>query len=1219
MKLMNKNRIRSSIICLLLCMVSTSVFGITIKDYGELPLGGYLEKSYQFSSIHPHEMGYAYFSLSENARIDFSYPYVPGLARRVSVWERYGKRRSFGTYYDPSILKGTICLPPGDYEFHIDCVYTSSEKSYSFLFALKASNLKPGDILKEPLDSGDWEKEPSYGQDPMPGITTSRSYLREKQMLSEDGLNSIEKVSYFDGIGRPVQTVYSGFTPSKDDFVDFTDYNSRGLVWRQWLPIPVSSTNSAFVNNLPAKSASIIGDKVAFSKKRYELMSINRLSHISGAGEEFKYKTVDVEYGYNNNEELRCLDYRVSGDKIIQQGFCAQGTLEVERRKDEDYHISYIFKDRMGRVILERLMDRSESYDTYYVYNPGGDLSYVLPPAIDGDLSTTSLDRYAYRYRYDGLHRLIEKKLPGKDPILYTYDNADRLIFQQDGNLREKGQCLFVLPDAMGREVISGICRNDFSSSIDTLVNTAFDVNGGNLRSGYSFNHISSPQLMTIKYYDTYDYLELSAIRSHADSLRYVSLDGYGIRYERSSSPIISAYGKLTGMRVFSPDTGDEIITSYYYDDKGNVVQQHSTNHLGGYDRNYFAYTFTGKVLRKMHSHSVPEKQLLSEYYFYTYDHAERLISVNHHIGNNPSVVLSKNEYDSFCRLGSEFIHNGLVKTDYSYNIRGWLTGIHSNLFTQTLHYTDGHGYPCYTGNISSMEWKSASDALMRGYCFTYDDISRLENASYGEGNRLNENRDRYNEMISYDKMGNILELVRSGQISSTKYGQIDYLKMKYDGNQLQSVSDQATDSVFGKGFEFKDGSDLDIEYFYDANGNLTKDLNKKIAEIAYNYLNLPSKIRFENGDSISYVYSGDGTKLRTRHIINGLVNTTDYCGNAIYENGVAKLLLTERGYITLSDTVYHYFLQDHQGNNRVIVDQNGTVEEENHYYPFGGVFAHDGDVQPYKYNGKELDRKNGLDWYDYGARMYDAALCRWHSMDPLAEKYYNWSSYAYCLGNPIMYVDPNGTFTSPYYTTNGQFLGVDEYGFTGNIYITDKEVFDKNSRNGIANSKNIQGDKNTILMKDKLLTSAAESHIYTDVLKKSADTRLDMSQLYNGEVSIVENVVRKGDEFIGKGYNNPDGHRYAPKYNQSYVNGKIRVTVEQGSNQHDLYMVESIQNYLGVHEYYGHGIMNWSTRKTHWKCYNAQLHHPTFQKLPKYQQNEIRQRNREFYINRNN
>ena len=88
--------------------------------------------------------------------------------------------------------------------------------------------------------------------------------------------------------------------------------------------------------------------------------------------------------------------------------------------------------------------------------------------------------------------------------------------------------------------------------------------------------------------------------------------------------------------------------------------------------------------------------------------------------------------------------------------------------------------------------------------------------------------------------------------------------------------------------------------------------------------------------------------------------------------------LLTGQGYITLSDTVYHYFLQDHQGNNRVVIDQNGLVEEVNHYYPFGGLMASSfGSVQDYKYNGKELDRKNGLDWHDYGARMYDAAIGR--------------------------------------------------------------------------------------------------------------------------------------------------------------------------------------------------------------------------------------------------
>ncbi len=96
---------------------------------------------------------------------------------------------------------------------------------------------------------------------------------------------------------------------------------------------------------------------------------------------------------------------------------------------------------------------------------------------------------------------------------------------------------------------------------------------------------------------------------------------------------------------------------------------------------------------------------------------------------------------------------------------------------------------------------------------------------------------------------------------------------------------------------------------------------------------------------------------------------------------------MTEAGYVSLSDGKYHYYLQDHQGNNRVVVDQNGNVEETNNYYPFGGMFASTGNVQPYKYNGKEFDGKKGLNWYDYGARHYDAALGRFMTVDPMAEK----------------------------------------------------------------------------------------------------------------------------------------------------------------------------------------------------------------------------------------
>ena len=190
------------------------------------------------------------------------------------------------------------------------------------------------------------------------------------------------------------------------------------------------------------------------------------------------------------------------------------------------------------------------------------------------------------------------------------------------------------------------------------------------------------------------------------------------------------------------------------------------------------------------------------------------------------------------------------------------------------------------------------------------------------------------------------------------------------------------------------------------------------MTDIQYNCLNLPSRIELENSNVISYLYDADGIKLRTTHIIRSDTTVTDYCGNVIYENGAFVKLLTEAGYFTLGDSKYHYFIQDHLGNNRVVVDQSGNVEEVNHYYPYGMSFAEGtfADKQPYKYNGRELDRKNGLDWYDYGARMYDVALGRWHVVDPMTEKSYVWSPYVYCKNSPLSRVDIDGMYD---YTVN--------------------------------------------------------------------------------------------------------------------------------------------------------------------------------------------------------
>ena len=234
----------------------------------------------------------------------------------------------------------------------------------------------------------------------------------------------------------------------------------------------------------------------------------------------------------------------------------------------------------------------------------------------------------------------------------------------------------------------------------------------------------------------------------------------------------------------------------------------------------------------------------------------------------------------------------------------------------------------------------------------------------------------------------------------------IDDLTYTYSGNQLTRVDD-ATGNAAG----FSNGASTTNEYVYDNNGNLTKDSNKGITNITYNVLNLPSTVTFSDGSTITYSYAADGTKLRTVHTISGTTTQKDYCGNVVYENGSQKLLVTEEGYVDLSASTptYYYYLKDHQGNNRVVINSSGTVQETNHYYPFGGVFASTGNVQPYKYNGKELDTKKGLNWYDYGARHYDATLGRWFVVDPLAEKYYSSSPFVYCGNNPINYIDFNG------------------------------------------------------------------------------------------------------------------------------------------------------------------------------------------------------------------
>ena len=133
------------------------------------------------------------------------------------------------------------------------------------------------------------------------------------------------------------------------------------------------------------------------------------------------------------------------------------------------------------------------------------------------------------------------------------------------------------------------------------------------------------------------------------------------------------------------------------------------------------------------------------------------------------------------------------------------------------------------------------------------------------------------------------------------------------------------------------------------------------------------------------------------------------------------------RFFATSSGVETRYYIADHLGSVRVIVDDNGEVIERNDFYPFG--LRWNNDAAPiadnrYRYNAKEEQAFLALPYIDYGARMYDPKYnIRWNSVDPLAEKYLYLSPFAFCGNNPIENTDSNGLQYDKYYNSLGYLI----------------------------------------------------------------------------------------------------------------------------------------------------------------------------------------------------
>lgn len=907
--------------------------------------------------------------------------------------------------------------------------------------SVKSLRLTVNELVCEPyrIETINASSNKNYIVTITPLDASDQASFRDGKLTIGRNARALVNIDYYDGLGRPEQSVQVGITPNKKDLVTLQEYDGFGRESNMWLP-GYGSGQGAYTApatvKTSAKTSALNNDQNPYSHPVYENSPLNRVQQQFGAGSLWHDNEKAVEYQRHTNStsaDYICAYYYLMGDHLKKEGNYANNQLFAEKTFDEDGNWSVTLTDKLGRTILHRAFNNMP-YDTYYVYDDFGNLRYVLPPIASSMLqgnkvhliSSDAIIKYAYVYKYDHRNRCIEKKLPGADWMYYVYDKADRLILSQDGEQRQNSQWAFNKYDAFGRVLISGVyseskTRAQLEEEFKETV--VAETKGGNY--GYTWNYMpraAYTNTLLVNHYDDYEHL-LNQETKFRNNLDYAAKSGYGKRYENGTA---SAKGLLVGTRVSLLDRSAEIVTAYYYDDMGRVVQKKATNYSGGFDREYYAYDFAGNVTQKLHEHTTSTNaSVVSELYTYAYDHAGRLTETRHKLNSGNEVVLAKNEYDELGRLKeSKSAGQNNLKNTYSYNVRSWMRGVTNPLFSQTLTYNEGSN-PLYNGNIRCSDW--TYNGANRTYNYTYDKLSRLKKAEF-TSDHVNDRYSEYNTEYNYDLQGNILSLKRNKYWTTTV---MDNLSMSYNGNQLTKVTES------GDVLEGYTGANtaLEAEYFYDKNGSLKEDKKKGATYAYYSYNNMPQYVSVNHTYTkglTTYKYTADGQKLMQRHFhdprnvvqpASGTVFTESdfsgsgmekkeirYEGNLIYINGALDKILTANGYI--KGGKYYFYLRDHLGNNRAVADQTGTVVQRTDYYPFGLPFpyAEGEDVQPYKFGGKEYDTMHGLNLLDFHARAHNPELGgRFNRIDPLAEKYYSISPYVYCGNNPVNAIDLRG------------------------------------------------------------------------------------------------------------------------------------------------------------------------------------------------------------------
>jgi RHS repeat-associated protein len=833
-----------------------------------------------------------------------------------------------------------------------------------------------------------------YGNIPLNYVRTWDATAPEQDdnNLPSKSLRDVKQTTvYLDGLGRPLQTIVRkgslttdpvnpGSSSAAVDMISPVVYDVLGREQYKYLPFASTATDASkntglFKSNPFQQQVSFYNTQLsgqtgetnvgtdnlnwAYSKTVFDGSPFDRVAQNFAAGSSWVGNNVGagVTYEINVTSEVRIWNISGSGLVIpVSPGWYDAGMLYRTFATDEHGKRLVEYRDKEGKIILKKveikasgsavIASHTDWLNTYYVYDELKNLRFVIPPKAVDLLSTgwtfgttvfNSSDiakELCFVYDYDQYNRISLKKAPGAAEVYMVYDQRDRLVMMQDGNMRASNTWLVTKYDELNRPVENGTWISP-SSQATHQVNALTTYPYPATSSGY--------ELMALTHYDDYVSIPggLTATFDNSWSAHFNSTYDAPPDYAQQQTVSTHTRGLVTWTQIKILGTvSDYIYSLNIYDDKKRVIQVKTKNSTSGTDLLTTQYNWSGQPLiivtkTEKAGALAQTSEVITKW---TYDDLGRVLKIEKKLRNTlvnsnawtAYTTIAENEYNALGQLKKKKLGTKpgapagtpLAKLENEYNIRGWLLAINKGYITASSNSDQYFGLelgydknaslgtfsPQYTGNISGTIWKAEGDQQKRKYDFTYDPASRLTGADFnqyvsGTGSSATFNKSANIDFsisnLTYDANGNILTMDQKGlKLNSSSL--IDQLGYTYqtNSNKLLKVIDGNTGADNGKLGDFKDGANGSDDYNYDVNGNLTLDNNKAISSITYNHLDRPTVITVTGKGIITYTYDAAGNKLKKVTQENGatvfhtgtnyttnITTTTLYLGDGVYES----------------------------------------------------------------------------------------------------------------------------------------------------------------------------------------------------------------------------------------------------------------------------------------------------------------------------------------------